>query len=292
MVIQELRRANTIGSPTAPPAASLVRTRANDEAAAAQPASATTHTLDRFGAREARKPASDASADAAMPLTPLSRECPQHVDGTSQAQPLMRVAQRTRMKGGVCARGYSPTCSGASNSQPLRPLSAETSQNDTRDVSRRISSACNSPICRRKYVAGDRACARVTPRNLHGRGSTVRVPQRASLSACKSAILTGTFACARFAFLLLLSALAVSQSTIEELQNAGCVGAAGNPRGRGVDPGRVEQRPGSVQGLCRSGKRRRLRGRWRLLVVEAGEPLQPAGEVPVPGAEQLHGRGQ
>src|SRR6266498_2033457 len=109
MVIQELRRANTRGSPTAPLAASLVRTRANDEAAAAQPASATTHTLDRLGARTAPILASDASADAAMPLTPLSRECPQHVDGTSQAQPLMRVAQRTRMKGGVCSRGYSPT---------------------------------------------------------------------------------------------------------------------------------------------------------------------------------------
>src|SRR6266508_2207508 len=72
MVIQELRRANTRGSPTAPPAASLVRTRANDEAAAAQPASATTHTLDRLGARTAPILASDASADAAMSLTPFS----------------------------------------------------------------------------------------------------------------------------------------------------------------------------------------------------------------------------
>src|SRR5215211_5448883 len=123
MVIQELRRANTRGSPTAPLAASLVRTRANDEAAAAQATSATTHTFDRLGARTAPILASDASADAAMPLTPLSRECPRHVDGTSQAQPLMRVAQRTRMKGGVGARGYSPTSSGASESQPLRPLS-------------------------------------------------------------------------------------------------------------------------------------------------------------------------
>ena len=53
-------------------------------------------------------------------------------------------------------------------------------RNDTRDVSRRISSLCNRPICRRKCVASDRACTRVTLRNLHGKeGSTVRVRQRA-----------------------------------------------------------------------------------------------------------------
>src|SRR4030095_3551497 len=42
-------------------------------------------------------------------------------------------------------------------------------RNDTRDVSRRIFTACNSPICRRNCVASDRACTRVTPRNLHGK---------------------------------------------------------------------------------------------------------------------------
>ena len=39
-------------------------------------------------------------------------------------------------------------------------------RNDTRDVSRRISPHSNEPICRRNCVARDRACTRVTPRNL------------------------------------------------------------------------------------------------------------------------------
>jgi hypothetical protein len=42
-------------------------------------------------------------------------------------------------------------------------------RNDTRDVSRRIWTACNSPICRRKRVVSDRACTPVTLRNLHGK---------------------------------------------------------------------------------------------------------------------------
>jgi hypothetical protein len=42
-------------------------------------------------------------------------------------------------------------------------------RNDTRVVSRRISTACNSRICRKKRVASDRACTRVMPRNLHGK---------------------------------------------------------------------------------------------------------------------------
>jgi hypothetical protein len=42
-------------------------------------------------------------------------------------------------------------------------------RNDTRDVSRRISTACNKPICRRIRVADDPACTRVTLRNLHGK---------------------------------------------------------------------------------------------------------------------------
>jgi hypothetical protein len=40
-------------------------------------------------------------------------------------------------------------------------------RNDTRDVPRRISRACNSAICRKKYVASDRACTRVTLQNFH-----------------------------------------------------------------------------------------------------------------------------
>ena len=42
-------------------------------------------------------------------------------------------------------------------------------RNDTRDVSRRISSPSNSGICRRNCVGSDRACTRVTPRDLHGK---------------------------------------------------------------------------------------------------------------------------
>jgi len=42
-------------------------------------------------------------------------------------------------------------------------------RNDTRDVLRRISGPSNGAICRRMCVAGDRACPRVTPRNLHGK---------------------------------------------------------------------------------------------------------------------------
>src|SRR5437667_12601078 len=42
-------------------------------------------------------------------------------------------------------------------------------RNDTRDVSRRISGPSNGAICRRMCVASDRACTRVTLRNLHGK---------------------------------------------------------------------------------------------------------------------------
>ena len=42
-------------------------------------------------------------------------------------------------------------------------------RNDTRDHSRRIVGASFSPICRRNCAAHDRACTRVTPRNLHGK---------------------------------------------------------------------------------------------------------------------------
>ena len=40
-------------------------------------------------------------------------------------------------------------------------------RNDTRDASRRIPEASLAPICRRNCIADDRACTRVTPRNLH-----------------------------------------------------------------------------------------------------------------------------
>jgi hypothetical protein len=45
-------------------------------------------------------------------------------------------------------------------------------------------------------------------------------------------------------------------------------------------------------GLRRSGKRVRVRGRRGLLGLDAREPLEPPGEVPVPLAQQLHGRRQ
>src|SRR5207247_707444 len=39
-------------------------------------------------------------------------------------------------------------------------------RSDTHDVSRRSSTACSSPICRRNCVTDDRAYTRVTPRNI------------------------------------------------------------------------------------------------------------------------------
>jgi hypothetical protein len=42
-------------------------------------------------------------------------------------------------------------------------------RNNTRDVSRRIPATRIEPLCRGKYVARDRACTRVTPKNLHGK---------------------------------------------------------------------------------------------------------------------------
>ena len=42
-------------------------------------------------------------------------------------------------------------------------------RDDTRDLSRRISTACNGPICRKNCVPDARACTRVTPGNLHGK---------------------------------------------------------------------------------------------------------------------------
>jgi hypothetical protein len=51
-------------------------------------------------------------------------------------------------------------------------------RNDTRDVLRRMSTACNSPICRRKCVADDRARTRVTPGNLNGKECHEEGPPR------------------------------------------------------------------------------------------------------------------
>src|SRR6266566_3022865 len=48
----------------------------------------------------------------------------------------------------------------------------------------------------------------------------------------------------------------------------------------------------SVEGLRRYGNRLCLWGCRRVLGREVGEPLEPAGEVPVPLAEQLHRRRQ
>ena len=105
-MIHALRRASTNGSPTSPPTASLVRTRATEEAAAAQPASATTPMTDGFGPR-IPTPLNIKRQRRHVSLLSCNRECRRPVDGTSQGQPLMRVAQRTRMKGGVCATRYS-----------------------------------------------------------------------------------------------------------------------------------------------------------------------------------------
>jgi hypothetical protein len=65
-------------------------------------------------------------------------------------------------------------------------------RNDTRDVSRRISSPSNSGICRRNCVASDRACTRVTPRNLHGKEAVPGSSPGEGLNTCKSASFSTT----------------------------------------------------------------------------------------------------
>ena len=62
----------TCGSPTPLSTTSLVRTRTSEEAAAPQPASATTERLDGSGGRLAPMPTSNVGADAAMSLSLLS----------------------------------------------------------------------------------------------------------------------------------------------------------------------------------------------------------------------------
>jgi hypothetical protein len=61
-------------------------------------------------------------------------------------------------------------------------------RNDTRDVSRRISSPSNSGICRRNCVASDRACTRVTPRNLHGKEAVPGSSPGEGLNTCKTGL--------------------------------------------------------------------------------------------------------
>src|SRR5215211_5908205 len=61
-------------------------------------------------------------------------------------------------------------------------------RNDTHDVSRRSSTACNSPICRRNCVADDRACTRVTPQNLHGKEAVPGSSPGGGLNTCKAAL--------------------------------------------------------------------------------------------------------
>src|SRR4051812_41915825 len=107
MVIQELRRAITSGSPTSPLTASLVRTRASEEAPAAQPASAIAHRTPGPGAVLTALSVLGPSSGEIVMAAPFSSARFPLLDGTSQARPLMRVAQRTRMKGGVCEREYS-----------------------------------------------------------------------------------------------------------------------------------------------------------------------------------------
>jgi hypothetical protein len=50
----------------------------------------------------------------------------------------------------------------------------DTSETTRAVVSRRISTASTSPICRRKCVASDRPCTRVTPQDLHGKQGVCR----------------------------------------------------------------------------------------------------------------------
>ena len=64
-------------------------------------------------------------------------------------------------------------------------------RNDTRDVPRRISSACNSAIRRKKYVASDRACARVMLQNFHGKEGGRRFESVRGL--CKIPVKRGFF---------------------------------------------------------------------------------------------------
>src|SRR6266545_714750 len=71
----------------------------------------------------------------------------------------------------ACATSSS---SGRSSDDVAQPSNIRRTQNghirnDTRDASRRTSSARTGRICRRNCVASDRACTRVTPRNLHGK---------------------------------------------------------------------------------------------------------------------------
>ena len=89
-----------------------------------------------------------------------------HRSERDQLERTLRLGRRTS----VIPRAMQRTTPLAlSASATSRGHKTDTSETDTRDVSRRISIACNSAFCRRKCVASDRACTRVTPRNLHGK---------------------------------------------------------------------------------------------------------------------------
>ena len=93
-----------------------------------------------------------------MLLQPFT--CCGHVNSRLEEQ-TVRVVVRFKRRGG------------APEDVASREIRARTQnghiRNDTRDVSRRMSSVSNDRICRRNRVADDRACTRVTPRNLHGK---------------------------------------------------------------------------------------------------------------------------
>jgi hypothetical protein len=87
-VIQELRIANTKGSPTLALAASLMRTRLKEVAAAAQPASTTAQMVDGFGVRVwlMSSPCASAEVTISLSLAPFSPA----VAAKTSAEPLRR----------------------------------------------------------------------------------------------------------------------------------------------------------------------------------------------------------
>src|SRR5688500_10853551 len=101
-VTQSERSAITKGSPSSPLTPGLASARTKEKAAAAEPASAKTHTVTAFGTRTPPKLASCASAAVAIPGSLLTV-------GSRQAwtEPFNAAARnwgkRTGMKGGVCS---------------------------------------------------------------------------------------------------------------------------------------------------------------------------------------------
>jgi hypothetical protein len=80
-------------------------------------------------------------------------------------------------------------------------------RNDTRDVSRRILNASFEPICRKNYVADDRACTRVTLSNFHGKeGVSGSSPEEGSAKVPQSGASSSRRTCSRLIAALMLSA--------------------------------------------------------------------------------------